>query len=151
VGPDAAAGGSTGMDTGTSGDAGQLGYSGCAYIGGIDRALVGKFDTQTGRCVAILLTSPGRGVDAGVGLTVSDFWSVDSIMLWPVTTEGCGQLTRPAGALLATAATGTVTVDRSQQTIDVDGTLTFPATDAGPPVTVEMKAKGVSLRSSCSL
>lgn len=147
--PDAAAGGSTGTDAGTSGDAGGSVYSGCSYIGGIDRALVGKFDAQSGRCVAILLISPGGRSDAGAGLTVTDYWGVDSIMLWPVTAAGCAQLTRPPGAIFATGATGSMTVDRSVATIDVDATLTFPASDAGPLVTVEMKAKGVSLRSNC--
>lgn len=131
-------------------DAGRPGvYSGCSYIGGINRAEIGKLDTQTGQCVAIRLISPGRTPDAGVGLTVTDLWAVESIMLWTSAAGGCGQVMRPPGAILATAATGSVTVEIFPGSIDVDAVLAFPATSASPPVTVEMKAKGVSLASEC--
>jgi hypothetical protein len=50
----------------------------------------------------------------------------------------------------ATSASGTVSVVSESQAIDVDAVLNFPSSDAGPAMTVEMKANGVTINHSCT-
>jgi hypothetical protein len=138
-----AAGGAPGID-----GAGTAVYSGCWNIGGITRACVAKFDPQLGACALIELFQPGSG-DAGVGLTVSGLgWGVGGIYLWWSPTNDCLRMGR--AGVNATSASGTVTVVSASQAIDVDAVLNFPSSDAGPAMTVEMKATGVTINHSCT-
>jgi hypothetical protein len=143
-------GGATSIGTGgaTGQDAGQASiYSGCRYIGGYNRAVIAKFDPEAGICVAIVLVEPDR-TDAGLGLTISENWGLEGTGIWPSTTSNCA--TRALStARPATSAQGSVSVSYSPATIDVDAVLTFPASDAGPAQTVEMKAKGVDNGHGC--
>lgn len=143
-------GGATSVGTGgaTSRDAGQASiYSGCSYVGGYNRAVIAKFDPQAGTCVAIVLMQPDRR-DAGLGLTTTDSWGVESTGLWPSTTSNCATRNL-VGARAATSAQGSVSVSYSPATIDVDAVLTFPASDAGPAQTIELTAKGVDNSRGC--
>lgn len=138
----AGSGGTTGVDAGQAGV-----YSGCRYIGGYNRAVIAKFDPEAGICVAIVLVEPGR-TDAGLGLTITDNWGLESTGLWPSTTSDCATRTL-VGARAATSARGSVSVSYSPATMDVDAVLTFPASDAGPARTIELKAKGVDNSHGC--
>ena len=150
-------GGTTRTDAGTATtggtggpDAGQeASYSGCTYIGGIDRAGVAKFDPQTGLCTALVLASPSGGRDAGLGLSLTQSWGVESATLWPSSAADCVQWVRVAGTANATSASGSVTITNSPYTLDIDAVLSFPASDAGPAQAIEMKAQGVSLNHGC--
>lgn len=141
----AATGGASGFDAAATST-----YSGCTYIGGIDRAVVAKFDPQAGTCVAIVLFEPSRGSDAGLGLTITQGWGLESVSLWTSTTGQCAQRMAPAGRVSATSASGSVSINASASTIDVDAVLGFPATDAEAPRSVELKATGVDMNHGCS-
>jgi hypothetical protein len=144
------AGGTTSPGSGgtTTRDAGQASiYSGCRYIGGYNRAVIAKFDPAAGICVAIVLMEPGR-TDAGLGLTITENWGLESTGLWPSTTSNCA--TRAlVDTRAATSAQGSVSVSYSPATIDVDAVLTFPASDAGPAQTIELSAQGVDNSHGC--
>ena len=150
-------GGTTTRDAGTAAtggtgglDAGQAAtYSGCTYIGGIDRAGVAKFDPQTGLCVALVLASPSGAPDAGFGLSLTPSWGVQSATLWPSTAGDCANWVRVNGVASATSASGSVTIHNSPYTLDIDAVLSFPASDAGPAQSIEMKAQGVDLNHGC--
>jgi hypothetical protein len=139
-----AAGGTTGFDAGQASI-----YSGCIFIGGINRAVVAKFDPQAGVCVALVLAQPGGSGDGGFGLTISQSWGVESTSLWQSATADCAQRFAPGGAASATSASGSVSVDTSSTTIDVDAVLYFPASDAGAAQSIEMKAQGVDINHGC--
>jgi hypothetical protein len=125
-------------------------YSGCMYIGGIDRAIVAKFDPQAGLCVALVLSEPAFGPDAGFGLTITKGWGVEYAGLWPSTTADCAQRFVPMDASSAAdSASGSVTINSSSATIDVDAVLYFPATDAGAARSVELKAQAVDIKHGC--
>jgi hypothetical protein len=150
-------GGTTTRDAGTAAtggtgglDAGQAAtYSGCTYIGGIDRAGVAKFDPQTGLCVALVLASPSGAPDAGFGLSFTPNWGVQSATLWPSTAGDCANWVRVSGVASATSASGSVAIHNSPYTLDIDAVLNFPASDAGPAQSIEMKAQGVDLNHGC--
>jgi hypothetical protein len=145
------AGGSSGTGGSTGSDAGlATTYVGCMYIGGIDRAVVAKFDPQAGVCVALVLASPSGAPDAGFGMTLTKGWGVQSTALWPSATAGdCAQLSPPASAEHATSATGSVSVNATPATIDIDAVLSFPATDGGAARSIELKAQGVDINRGC--
>lgn len=140
----AATGGTGGLDAGQAAT-----YSGCTYIGGFDRAGVAKFDPQTGRCVALVLASPSGAPDAGFGLSLTPSWGVQSATLWPSTADDCAQWVKVSGVASATSASGSVTIHNSPYTLDIDAVLNFPASDAGPAQSIEMKAQGVALNHGC--
>jgi hypothetical protein len=141
------AGGSGGSTTGDAGAASV--YSGCMFIGGINRAVVAKFEPQAGVCVALVLAQPGPDQDAGSGLSVTESWGVESASLWPSTTGDCARRFAPGEAESAASASGSVSVDTSSTTIDVDAVLHFPASDAGPARSIELKAQGVDINHGC--
>jgi hypothetical protein len=122
-------------------------YSGCSYIGGIERAAVARFDGRG--CVTLVLESPHVAPDASFGMTITQYWGVAAIGQWPSSTGDCATLGPPSSALGASSASGSVTVDRSPGTIDIDAVFNFPATDWGAVRTVEMKAQGVVFMRSC--
>jgi hypothetical protein len=141
-----------GMATGGTGglDAGQAGtYSGCNYIGGINRAVVAKFDAQTGLCTVLVLASPGGATDAAFGLTITTNWGMETTGLWSSAVDDCAKRPLPTGSVRAIDATGSVTVTPSMRTIDIDAELTFPASDAGPARSVKLKAQGVDINKGC--
>jgi hypothetical protein len=151
------AGGETTKDAGTTATGGAGGvdagrassYSGCRYIGGIDRAVVAKFDPQAGLCVVLALASPAGAPDASLGMTITQYWGVESAHLWSSTADDCAQRFTPAGAVSATSASGSVTVNQTPATIDIDAVLNFPASDGGPARSVELKAQGVDINKGC--
>jgi hypothetical protein len=49
----------------------------------------------------------------------------------------------------ADSASGSVTINSSSATIDVDAVLYFPATDAGAARSVELKAQAVDIKHGC--
>ena len=140
----AATGGTGGLDAGQAAT-----YSGCIYIGGIDRAGVAKFDPQTGLCVALVLTSPSSSRDGGLGLSLSPSWGAQSATLWSSTAADCMQWVRVTAATSATSASGSVTIHNSSNTLDIDAVFSFPASDAGPAQSIEMNAQGVALNQGC--
>jgi hypothetical protein len=147
------ASGASGAGTGgtTTGDGGQPSiYSGCIYIGGINRAVVAKFDPQTSICVALLLTQPNHA-DAGLGMTIAESWGLEGTGMWTSPTPDCTHLTSAPITMRATSASGNVSVNYSSTapTIDIDAVLSFPASDAGPAQSVELKAQGVDINHGC--
>ena len=56
---------------------------------------------------------------------------------------------RPGHEASATSASGSVTIHNSPYTLDIDAVLNFPASDAGPAQSIEMKAQGVDLNHGC--
>ncbi len=147
--------GGTTRDAGATGgtgglDAGQTStYSGCLFGGGINRAVVAKLDPQAGICVALVLSQPAFGPDAGFGLTITQGWGVEFASRWPSTTADCVQRFPPAGAESATSASGSVSVNTSSATIGVDAVLYFPASDTGPAQSIELKAQNVDINHAC--
>jgi hypothetical protein len=136
-------GGAPGVDGGQG-----IVYSGCRYVGGISRAYLAKFDPQAGLCVVIVFLQPTSS-DAGLDLTVTTLgWGVGGISLVRSTSGDC---LHPSGtgSVSATSASGSATLNNYGETIDIDAALTFPASDAGPSVTVEMKAQAVPTGHSC--
>jgi hypothetical protein len=132
------------------GDGGGPGiYTGCSYIGGYDRAVVAKFDPQAGACVVVALMAPVRA-DASTGLTITSPWWIEYVTMWSSTTAECLSKGVRSGAAQATSASGSVTVNWSPATIDIDAILTFQPVDGGPSQSVELKAQGVDLDRSCS-
>jgi hypothetical protein len=123
------------------------------YIGGIDRAVVAKFDPRASICVALVLSEPAFGPDAGFGLTITQGWGVEYARLWPSTTGDCAQRFAPVGstssAVAAASASGRVSINNSTTTIDVDAVLYFPATDTGAARSVELKAQAVDIKHGC--
>ena len=128
-------------------------YSGCQFIGGVDRVVVAKFDAQASQCVALVLASPAGITPAFTGLTISAPWYPESASLWASTTGDCAYRNPPSGALRATSGSGTVTVSTtaagSQATITVDATLTFPTATTGATQTAALKKQGVSTSTNC--
>jgi hypothetical protein len=142
--------GGSGTGDAGGGDAGQAStYSGCRYIGGIDRAVVAKLDAQAGVCVALALAAPNGAPDAGFGMTITPTWGVESTSLWPSTTGPCSLRGGPAGSAHATSASGSVIVNSSPPTIDIDAVLYFPATDGGAAQAIELQAQGVDINRGC--
>jgi type IV secretory pathway TrbL component len=141
----AAAGGTGGSTTGGSGGGAAV-YTGCSYIGGYDRAVVVKFDPQTGTCVALLLMSPMRETDASAGLTITSPWGLMSASMWRSTTD-CQSDGMPSGAAKAISASGNVTVNWSPASIDIDAIVTFQSADGLQ--SVELKAQGLDIDQSC--
>lgn len=133
---------------GNDGDAAVV-YSGCGYGGGIDRAVVARFDARAGVCVTLVLESPHSAPDASFGMTISPYWGVAAIFLWPSATADCATRNPIAGALGASSASGSVTVDRVSGTIDIEAVFDFPSSDAGPAQSVEMKAQAVDFMHNC--
>jgi hypothetical protein len=124
-------------------------YSGCGYGGDIERAVVAKFDARAGVCVTLVLESPHAAPDASFGMTISQNWGVAALKLWASSTNDCATRNPPSGAVGASSASGSVTVNRSAGTIDIDAVFDFPASDAGPRQSVELKAQGVDFMHNC--
>jgi hypothetical protein len=143
------AGGTTAMDAGVDGVQGPVTYSGCGYGGDIERAVVARFDAQAGTCVTLVLESPHRAPDAGLGMTISTNWGVAALVQWPSSINDCATRNPPASALRVSSASGNVTVNRSSGTIDIDAVFEFPVTDWGAAQSVEMKAQGVDYMQNC--
>lgn len=150
------AGGTLATDAGATGGASGFDaepastYSGCMYIGDIDRAVVAKFDPHAGFCVALVLSEPAFGPNGGFGLTITKGWGVEDASLWPSTSGECAQRLAPLGSSSAAdSASGNVSINSSSATIDVDAVLYFPATDAGAARSIELKAQGVDIKHGC--
>ncbi len=110
--------------------------------------MVGKFDPESGTCAVLVLTQ--SHADASMGLTLSENWVVEATSLWRSTTADCAARTTSKGAVAATSAAGSVTINYpATTTLDIDAVLSFPASDAGPAQSVELKAQGVDIRHSC--
>jgi len=132
-------------------------YSGCQFIGGVDRVVVAKFDAQASQCVALVLASPAGTTPGFTGLTISAPWHSESASLWTSTTGDCARRDSPSGAVRATSGSGTVTVttraagSRATVTVDitVDATLTFPAAISGATQTAQLKEADVSTSTNC--
>jgi hypothetical protein len=112
----------------------------CSAREGSER--LAKFDPQTGLCVALVLASPSGARDAGFGLSLTSSWGVQSATLWPSTAGDCVQWVRVSVVASATSASSSVTIHNSPNTLDIDAVLNFPASDAGPAQSIEMKAQG---------
>jgi hypothetical protein len=141
--------------TGAGGSGGGSGatdvYSGCAYIGGIDRLVVAKASAQGGICVTLVLVDSGSTKD--FGLTISSPWRVGFAARWPASTAPCTTSLPPAGASSASSGTGTVTVNGSlgmSPTIDVDAVLSFPQGDSGVSESEPLQARGVVAAGNCA-
>jgi hypothetical protein len=143
------AGGTMAMDAGVDSVQGPVTYSGCGYGGDVERAVVARFDAQAGTCVTLVLESPHRAPDASLGMTISDNWGVAALVQWPSSINDCATRNPPASALGVSSASGSVTVNRSSGTIDIDAEFEFPVTDWGAAQSVEMKAQGVDYMHNC--
>lgn len=124
-------------------------YSGCGYGGGIERAVIARFDARAQVCVTLVLESPHKAPDASFGMTISPNWGVAAIVLWPSTNADCATRNPPRDGRGAASATGNVTVNRAPGTIDIDAVFDFSSSDAGAAQSVEMKAQGVSFMPNC--
>jgi hypothetical protein len=124
-------------------------YSGCGYGGGIERAVIARFDARAQVCVTLVLESPHNAPDASFGMTISPNWGVAALVLWPASSADCATRNPPRDGRGASSASGNVTVDRTPGTIDIDAVFEFPATDGGAAQSVEMKAQGVDYMRNC--
>jgi hypothetical protein len=111
--------------------------------------VVARFDAQAGICVTLVLESPHVAPDASFGMTISEYWGVAALAQWPSSTDDCATRNPTSGALGASSASGSVTVNRSSGTIDIDAAFEFPATDWGAVQSVEMEAQGVDFMHNC--
>ena len=154
AGGSAGAGGRNGAG-GSAGAAGRGGaggseepgvtYCGYSYFGNLDHAYIQKRDTTRAMCFLVQLSAPG---------TVS----VPDLSL----PQGWGGQRAQAGAFVNgqcslsvfdRSITGTIAWIPPAQSIplaaDIDIVLTFPASDAGVPITERVQARGLSMRGTC--
>ena len=114
---------------GAGGTAGQSGvsYSGCTFVGGVNRIVVAKRDTQQNLCVVFVLAqqAPNR-----FNLTLPQDWGMEFAFAMPAMSE-CRRLSPPSGSSEAAVGSGTVALPPTPTpTVNIDVTLTFPPTDA---------------------
>jgi hypothetical protein len=96
------------------------------------------------------LAAGARMVGTGCGSsTTTHNKDAGGNLMWSSATDMCATRTPPTGGFAASSATGSVTVNRSSSTIDIDAVVAFPSSDAGPAQSVEMKAQGVPFMLNC--
>jgi hypothetical protein len=130
------------LGTGSSGAGGETGcggcfvttYSGCSYVGAIDRIVIAKYTDFPSICVTLVLRDAGSTNTLGLTITASSgTWNVESAAMWPTSAGACMVRFPPAGAVNATSGSGTVTLQGSLGAMTVTASLglTFPVGDSG--------------------
>jgi hypothetical protein len=138
-------------DAGTDAVGGEVGagisYSGCMFVGGINRFVIAKRDTPRNLCVVLVLDSPGSNP---FNLTLPANWGMEFAFAMPAQ-PNCLLRFPPSGSVAASGGMGTVALPPTPQpTANFDVTLTFPPADAGAGASERLMATGVlGLRTGC--
>jgi hypothetical protein len=143
-------GGSSGAGTGGVGGAGGAGsgvsYSACTFIGGINRTVIAKRDTQRNLCVVLVLDAPGTNP---FNLNLPQTWGMEFAFEMPALAD-CRLRVPPPAAVAASGGTGFVALPATPQaTVDIDVTLTFPPADAGVGTSERLMTTGLLAPPSC--
>jgi hypothetical protein len=122
-------------------------YAGCRYIGGYNRVVVSKKDTQRGLCVNVVLSEPGP---APANLTLwSSTFGVESVSAGAA--SACP--TRSVLPLSGGTVTGTVSSSASATTlpsaVSFDLVVSIPPNDVAPLGHEVMSATDVDIRGGC--
>ena len=146
--------GGTGASSGSGGAAGAgaaASYSGCTFIGAIDRVVVAKLDATRGLCFSLVLMNAGSGQAPTPGLALPEGWRLERATAGPG--SDC-----PArfGAVAASAVTGNVRWADTGSVfpgypnhVDLDVLLSFPADDAGAGGSERLNAANVDVQGGC--
>jgi hypothetical protein len=120
-------------------------YSGCSFVGGIDRLVVAKRDAQRNLCVVLVLDEPGTNPFT---VTLPSPWGVEFAFAMPATAS-CLMRFPPTGSVAAVGVAGTVSLTTTPSPVTtVDVTLTFP-TDAGVGPSERLTADSVAAALGC--
>ena len=124
-------------------------YSGCNFLGDVDRVVVGKYDPARSLCFDIVFSN---GTNTS-GVTLPASWRVERVFAAP-SGGVCGVRTPPAAATTSTSQTGTASWTTGTgspfETANVDVVLAFPAGVAGIPTSEPVQATNVDVSRPCS-
>jgi len=127
------------------------GYSGCTFIGGLDRVVIARCDASMP--FTLVLVNPASGTSTSQpGLTVPATWAFESA--WAKTGATCPS--RTLGFEPGTTVTGTVTwaALRPSSTnhpsrVNVDVTVSVPVDGGASPMVTTLHAQNVDVTPSC--
>jgi len=147
AGTGGAAGGKGGAGGGGAGGSGTISYAGCSYVGGINRVVIAKQDTNRNLCVVLVLDSPGTNP---FNLTLPQNTGMEFAYAMRAQTD-CRQRIPPAGAVSAIGGTGSVvSFPTPQPTYNVDVTFMFaPDASIGVGATEQLEMNSVLAALNC--
>jgi hypothetical protein len=127
---------------GTTGTSSTIAYTGCTWSGGMDHMKIGKRDLAQDQCIELDLARPTTS-RPGYTVTLPDRWALVSATIGPCTGSGT--------AVLATSATGTITLDAvyPPTAADVDLVLGVTLVDGGATVTYVFSVQAVDVSPWC--
>jgi hypothetical protein len=145
-GPGGGAGGAAA--SGGAGGTASATYTGCSFVGGIDRVAVAKRDGARNLC-AVIVFSGGTNTSE---VTLRAGWRVEHAFVGAGTAAGCARRFPPADAAQASRVTGTATWTAAASwpygTANVDVVLHF-GPDAGTATDEPMRATNVDVAQPC--